>query len=180
MLFGQNNISESDINLKIVEKTKNLLESIGCNVILTRTSEYGIYSEESSSIREKKVSDMKNRVYIGNNSDADIFISVHLNKINEEQYWGWQTFYNENDNSKKLANDIQNGLSESIQKNNKRSALKIENKYLMDNIKIPCTIVECGFLSNYEEANLLQTEEYQNKIAWGIYLGIINYFSDKL
>lgn len=146
-------------------------------MILTRSDENGIYSENSNSIRDKKVSDMKNRVEIGNNSDADIFVSIHLNKISQTQYWGWQTFFRKNDEySKKLAFSIQNGLNDVMQKENKREPLKIENKYIVDNVKVPITIVECGFLSNIEEANLLNTEEYQSKLAWGIYLGIINYF----
>ncbi len=119
---------------------------------------------------------MKNRVDIGNNSSADVFVSVHLNIINEKQYWGWQTFYYK-DNGKELATSIQNGLNTSIQKTNKRLPLKISNKYILENVKIPATIVECGFLSNVEEASLLNTDEYQSKIAWGIYLGVINYFS---
>lgn len=176
MQYGQNGISESNINLSIVQKVQYLLEQAGCTVILTRSDENGIYSNDSS-IRSKKVSDMKNRVEIGNSSEADIFVSIHLNKINESRYWGWQTFFRKNDeNSKNLSLSIQNGLNEAIQKQNKREPLKIENKYIIDNVKIPTTIVECGFLSNPEEANLLQTDKYQNKIAWGIYLGIINYF----
>ena len=176
-LYGKNGVSESSINLKITKKVQHLLEQAGCEVILTRSDENGIYSSDSTSIRSKKISDMKNRVEIGNNSNADIFVSIHLNKIGESQYWGWQTFFRKNDeNSKNLAISIQNGLNGAIQKQNKREALKIENKYIIDNVKIPTAIVECGFLSNAEEEKLLQTGEYQDKLAWGIYLGIINYF----
>ena len=126
-----------------------------------------------------KVSDMQKRVEIANTSEADIFVSIHLNKIPQTKYWGWQTFFRKNDeNSRKLANALQNGLNESIQKENKRQALKIENKYLVDNVKIPIAIVECGFLSNSEETNQLNTEEYQTKLAWGIYIGIMNYFME--
>ncbi len=176
-LYGKNGVSESSINLKITKKVQHLLEQAGCEVILTRSDENGIYSSDSTSIRSKKISDMKNRVEIGNNSNADIFVSIHLNKIGESQYWGWQTFFRKNDeNSKNLAISIQNGLNGAIQKQNKREALKIENKYIIDNVKIPTAIVECGFLSNAEEEKLLQTDEYQDKLAWGIYLGIINYF----
>ena len=156
---------------------QNLLEQAGCTVILTRSDENGIYSENSETIRDKKVNDMKNRAYIGNNSNSNIFVSIHLNKISQEQYYGWQTFFRKNDEeSKALAISIQNGLNDAIQKENKREALKIENKYIIDNVKIPIVIVECGFLSNNEEADSLQTDKYQNKLAWGIYLGIINYF----
>ena len=177
-LCGANGAIESSINLKIAKKIKQLLEQNSCKVILTRSDENGIYTNGNATLREKKVSDMKNRVKIGNSSNADIFVSIHLNKIGQSKYWGWQTFFKKNDeNSKKLAISIQNGLNDAIQKENKREALKIENKYIIDNVIIPTTIVECGFLSNPEEETLLATDEYQNKLAWGIYLGIMNYFS---
>ena len=174
---GKNGTSESNINLKIVLKVQSLLEQNGATVILTRSDENGIYSANANTIKEKKVSDMKKRVEIGNNSNADIFVSVHLNKIPQNQYWGWQTFFRKNDEaSTKLAKSIQNGLNQAIQKENKREALKIEDKYIVKNVKIPITIVECGFLSNEEEERLLQTDEYQDKLAWGIYSGIMDYF----
>lgn len=174
---GKEGLTESSINLKITKKVQNLLEQSGCTVLLTRSDENGIYSDDSNTLRKMKVSDMKNRVEIGNNAEADIFVSIHLNKISQEQYWGWQTFFRKNDEvSKKLAVSLQNGLNETIQKENRRQALKIENKYIVDNVKVPIAIVECGFLSNAEEANLLNTDEYQTKLAWGIYIGIMNYF----
>ena len=154
-----------------------MLEEAGSTVILTRSDENGIYEEESNTLREKKVSDIKNRVKIGNESSADIFVSIHLNKIPQQQYWGWQTFFkNGNEESKKLAESLQNGLNQTIQKENKRESLKINNIYIVDHVEIPIAIVECGFLSNEEEEKLLQTEEYQNKLAWGIYVGIMDYF----
>ena len=156
---------------------QKLLEQSGCNVILTRSDENGIYDLDANSIRNKKVSDMKNRVEIANTSEADCFISIHLNKIPQEQYSGWQTFYQkENNSSHDLAFDIQNNLNYSIQKENKREILSLSGKYIMDNVKIPTVTVECGFLSNVEEANDLQKEEYQENLAWGIYTGILDYF----
>lgn len=170
-------ITEAAINLKIALKVQNLLEEAGSTVILTRSDANGIYEEESNTLREMKISDIKNRVKIGNESSADIFVSIHLNKIPQQQYWGWQTFFKEgNEESKKLAESLQNGLNETIQKENKRESLKIKNIYIIDHVEIPIAIVECGFLSNEEEEKLLQTEEYQDKLAWGIYVGIMNYF----
>lgn len=172
-------VTESSINLAIVLKVKKILEQSGNNVILTRTNNNGIYDEDCKTIRQKKISDIRNRVKIGNESNADIFVSIHLNKIPQKKYWGWQTFFKkENEESKKLATCIQDGLSSSINKQNKRVPLKIENIYIVDHINIPITIVECGFLSNKKEEKLLQTEEYQKKIAEGICLGINNYFSN--
>ena len=171
-------VTESNINLSIALKVKRLLEESGNTVILTREDECGIFDENCSTIREKKVSDIKNRVKIGNESNADIFVSIHLNKIPQEKYWGWQTFFKKgNEDSKKLATCIQNGIKSSVKKNNKRVPLKIENIYIVEHVNIPITIVECGFLSNNEEEKLLQTEKYQKKIAYGIYIGIINDFN---
>lgn len=174
---AQNGITESDINLKIAKKLQNLLEQSGSTVILTRSDENAIYDANASSIREKKVSDIKNRVKLGNESSADIFVSIHLNKINEEQYSGWQTFYNsKSDNGKNLATQIQNGLNEIMQIDNNRVSKTIENVYIINNVEIPTTIVECGFLSNSDELKKLQQDKYQDRLSWGIYNGIINYF----
>lgn len=172
-----NGITESQINLNITKKVQNLLEQSGCTVVLTRSDENGIYNAESKTIREMKVSDIKNRVKIGNESSANAFISIHLNKIPQSQYYGWQTFFRANDNkSEELAKSLQEELNASIQKENKREALKIDGKYIIDHVEIPTAIIECGFLSNPEEEKLLQEDAYQNRLAWGIYNGIMDYF----
>lgn len=169
--------TEAQTNLKIALKLQNLLEQSGCTVILTRSDENGIYDIDSKTLKQKKISDIKNRVKIGNESSADIFVSIHLNKIPQQQYDGWQTFYNEkSEQGRKLATSIQAKLNESIQKENKRVASKIENVYIIKNVEIPTTIVECGFLSNEKEKEQLLTDSYQNRLAWGIYNGIIEYF----
>ncbi len=174
--IGTDGTTESNINLNIVLKLQSLLEQSSCEVLLTRSDENGIYDSNSNSIREKKVSDLKNRVDLINNSNANLLISIHLNKFSESKYSGWQTFYRKKDNaSKNLAISIQQNLNLSIQKENKRESLVIQNKYLVDNTTIPISIVECGFISNEEDLNLLKTDEYQQKIAWGIYTGIMDY-----
>ena len=172
--INNDGLSESEINLKIIQKLQELLEASNCTVILTRSDENGIYDANA---KKKKVSDLKNRVSIVNSSNADILISIHLNKISQSQYYGWQSFYQKNnENSKNLAKSIQNNLNYSIQRENKRECLPISNIYLMDNSKIPSVIVECGFLSNPEDSSYLQTDKYQNNLAWGIYTGIMDYF----
>ncbi len=172
-----NGTTEAESNLKIALKLQNLLEQSGATVILTRSDENAIYDIDSKTLKQKKISDIHNRVKIGNESSADIFVSIHLNKIPQSQYWGWQTFYKqESVQGQKLATTIQNTLNESIQKENKRVASKIDNVYIIKHVEIPTTIVECGFLSNAEEEQLLLTDEYQNKLAWGIYTGIMDYF----
>lgn len=174
---SSNGVSEAAINLKIALKVQNLLEQSGCSVILTRSDENAIYDIDSKTLKQKKISDIKERVKIGNESSADIFVSIHLNKIPQQQYYGWQTFFkNGNEQGEKLATEIQENLNESIQKENKRVPLKIDNVYIIKNVEIPTCIVECGFLSNPEEESELQEDEYQNRLAWGIYTGIIDYF----
>ena len=174
---SSNGTTEAEINLKIALKVQNLLEQTGSTVILTRSNENEIYDLESSTIREKTISDVKNRVKIGNESSADIFVSIHLNKIPEQQYYGWQCFYNtKNEKSKILAEQIQENLNDAIQKENKRIAMNLDTVYIMKKVEIPISIVECGFLSNPEEEKQLQEDEYQNKLAWGIYNGITDYF----
>lgn len=174
---SSNGTTEAETNLKIALKVQNLLEQSGATVILTRSDEEAIYDLDSKTLKEKKVSDIHNRVKIGNESQADIFVSIHLNKIPEEQYWGWQCFYKDgNEASQKLAESLQENLNESIQKENKRVAMKLENVYIMKYVEIPISIVECGFLSNPEEEKLLLEDSYQDKLAWGIYNGIIDYF----
>lgn len=172
-----NGTTENSINLKITLKVQKLLEQSGATVILTRSDENGIYDLDKKTLKEMKVSDIKNRVKIGNEASADIFVSIHLNKIPQSQYYGWQTFFKkDNENSIKLAKSIQSNLNNAVQRENKRESLAITGKYIIDNVEIPTTIVECGFLSNPEEEALLQTDEYQNKLAWGIYNGIMDYF----
>ena len=169
--------TEAETNLKIAMKLQNLLEQSGSTVILTRSDENAIYDIDAKTLKQKKISDIHNRVKIGNESSADIFVSIHLNKIPQQQYDGWQTFYNaKSEDGHKLAVSIQNNLNNAIQKENNRVAKSIDSVYIVKHVEIPMTIVECGFLSNPEEEKLLLEDEYQNKLAWGIYNGIINYF----
>ena len=174
---SSNGTTEAQTNLKIALKVQNLLEQSGCTVILTRSDENAIYDLDSTTLKQKKISDIHNRVKIGNESSADIFVSIHLNKIPQEQYYGWQCFYKSNDdNSIKLAKKLQENLNESIQKENNRVAMKLDTVYIMKHVEIPISIVECGFLSNPEEEKQLLDDSYQNRLAWGIYNGIQDYF----
>ena len=99
---SDNGVSEADINLKIVLKLQQLLEQSGAEVILTRSDENAIYDLDKKTLRDKKNSDIKNRVKIGNNSSADIFVSIHLNKIPQSQYSGWQTFFKDGNEDSKM------------------------------------------------------------------------------
>lgn len=169
--------TEEAINLKIALKLQLLIEKSGGIVYLTRSDENGIYSTDSNSIKQKKVSDIKNRVAIGNQEDVDIFVSIHLNKYPSSIYSGWQTFYQEgNEESINLANFIQEGINKSISTTNNRVPLPLKGIYIMDNVENTTVTVECGFLSNEEEAKKLEEDDYQDKLAWGIYIGIQEFF----
>lgn len=176
---SSNGTTEAETNLKIALKLQNLLEQSGTTVILTRSDENAIYDIDAKTLKQKKISDIHNRVKIGNESSADLFVSIHLNKIPQQQYDGWQTFYKAGSNEgKKLAESIQNNLNDAIQKENNRIAKTIDNIYIIKHVEIPITIVECGFLSNPTEEKKLLEDDYQNRLAWGIYNGIIDYFYD--
>ena len=102
-----------------------------------------------------------------------------MNKLNQSQYSGWQTFHKPNDElSKMLAQNIQTNLNSFIQTENKRQIKPISGIYLSKNVEIPFVIVECGFLSNHKESNLLNTDDYQNQLAWSIYSGIVDFFKN--
>ena len=123
--------TEAQTNLKIALKVQSLLEQSGAIVILTRSDDEAIYSLDSKTLKQKKISDIHNRVKIGNEAQADIFVSIHLNKIPQQQYFGWQTFYKSgNEQGKKLSESIQVSLNESIEKENKRVAKTIDNVYI--------------------------------------------------
>ena len=172
-------IVESDLNLQVSLKLYDELESRGYKVIMTRKDENNIAGEDnqSASIAKMKAQDLNNRVKIINESNADFCISIHMNKFENPKYWGWQTFYNKNsEDGKKLANLIQNNISKVIDKNNKRTSLSIDGIKIVDKTNIPVVIVECGFISNEEEAKLLQSEEYRLKLVQGIANGIEEFY----
>lgn len=174
---GFTGTTEQAINLSIVLKLQKLIEQSGAKVILTRSDENGIYSLDSNSIRSKKISDIKNREKIIDESNADICVSIHLNKYTVSKYSGWQTFYQaSNEKSKKLSEFIQAELNNNMDEENNRVPMAIKGVYLMEHIDIPGVIVECGFISNPKEEQKLKEDSHQSKLAWGIYAGIQQYF----
>ena len=166
---GQDGIVEKDINLKIALKLKDLLESVGYDVVMTREEDEAIYDDTAETLREKKRSDLNNRVkIIEKNSDSKtIFVSVHQNKFPNPKYFGTQIFYSKNDQkSEKLASSIKDSVVGFLQSQNKRE-IKPANKkiFLLNKAQIPAVVVECGFLSNEEEAKKLSSDSYQSKMA---------------
>ena len=162
-----NGIVESDLNLAIAKKVEEELGARGYDVVMTREDENNIADmDKQGSISQTKSSDLNNRVKIINESGADFCISIHLNKYSQEKYWGWQTFYSESSEvGKTLAMNIQKEIGEQIDRNNNRQSLTITGIKIVDKTSIPVVIVECGFISNVEEAGLLKNDEYQQNLA---------------
>ncbi|MBR5153037.1 MAG: N-acetylmuramoyl-L-alanine amidase, partial [Clostridia bacterium] len=127
-------------------------------------------------------SDLAARKQLAEESNADAFVSIHMNKFPQTQYKGAQVFYgNEPSEGKLLGETLQNTLKETIHDGNTRMAKKTDGSiFILKDTKIPSVIIECGFLSNPDEAKLLSQEEYQQKMAWGIYLGLVRFFNGEL
>lgn len=157
---------ESDINLNVVLKLEALMAFLGVETHLTRRDDSSLHSSGAQTIREKKVSDLKNRVSMVNSMSDVFFISVHQNYFTDSRYSGAQVFYNGGDVSRQWGEETQLVLRQVLDPGNDRVAKPIPNGiYLFEHISCPSILVECGFLSNGEEASLLLTDAYQRKIA---------------
>ena len=157
---------ESDINLNIVLKTEALMAFLGVRTELTRSEDRSMHSEGASTLHEKKVSDLKNRVEFVNSISDAMLISVHQNYFTESRYSGAQVFYTGGDASRQWGEGTQEILRQVLDPDNDRAAKVIpDNVYLFSHISCPAILVECGFLSNGEEASLLLTDTYQRKIS---------------
>lgn len=170
---GKNGTVEKHINLAISEKLKKSLEDGGYKVYMTR--------EDDNSLGKNKMSDLNARCKMKTETNCDIFISIHQNKFNIERCFGSQVWYSNNAKSSKLAVIVQESLKENTDDKNRRLAKPAKDQYkiLRDGYEGACIIVECGFLSNYNEEKLLKTEEHQDKIVKGITGGINKYFEEK-
>lgn len=171
---GINDQLEKDLNLKIAELVKGFLQAEGVSVVMTRESDRGLYNEDASN---KKVQDMKRRLEIIEEADPEIVVSIHQNSYHEEYVKGAQVFYyTTSESSRALAEVIQNQLR-SLDPDNKREAKGNDSYFLLKKTAKPIVIVECGFLSNREEAEKLTTPLYQEKMAWNIHMGIMKYLN---
>lgn len=177
---GKDGTLEKDINLSISKKLQQFLLNSGFNVKMIRDSDISIYDEGLTHIKEKKVSDLKNRLNIVNQNENNLLISIHQNKFPENKYNGAQVFYSQNSpKSKELAENIKKSITGFLQPNNTRE-IKPATKdiYLLHNCKNVAVLIECGFLSNESELQKLNNEDYQSKIAFSIYCGFMEYLKD--
>lgn len=178
--IGINNIVEKDINLSISLKLSDILKANGFEVIMTRDKDISLEDEGLNTIRKRKKSDMNKRLDIIQSNPNAIFVCVHQNKFEQESSKDTQVFYSTNNpDSEVLASKIQDNFIKILQPNNKR-AIKPSGKelYLLYKSKIPAVLVECGFLSNYEDAFKLLNTDYQDKVAFVIYTSISEFITE--
>ena len=170
---------EKDISLSISLIIRDYLQEQGALVLLTREEDVDLAEEDTTGYSRRKAEDLKKRVKIINESEADLFLSIHLNAIPSAKWSGAQTFYSgryiENEN---IAKYIQDELRRNLE-NTERVAKPIDGVYLLKNLEKPGALVEVGFLSNPQEEKLLQTKSYQDKVAASIYNGVLRYFSNE-
>lgn len=169
---SESGIYENEINLEIAKNLEKKLKKAGMTVIMTRKDSNSLSNSKTNNKRE----DLNKRVSIRDASNADLFVSIHLNHFSDAKYSGAQVFYGGgNEESETAANILQSNLIKIVDPNNKRTPMKSDNIYIIKNTKIPSVLVECGFLSNPTEAKLLSTSEYQKKISTALYCGICEY-----
>ena len=174
--IGVDDSLEKEINLIIAKKVKTILSSEDVEVIMTREADKGLYEEQTSN---KKVQDMKNRCALINETQPDCVVSIHQNSYHEENVTGAQVFYyGTSEEGKKLAEILQQNLITHVDPENHREAKANQSYYLLKKTEAPIVIVECGFLSNWEEAKKLQEDSYQNQIAWAVSMGILSYLEE--
>ena len=173
--MGVDGSLEKDINLQIALKLQKFLQMQDVDVVLTRGSDMGLYDENASN---KKVQDMKNRVEIIEESRPALVVSIHQNSYHEEYVHGAQVFYYANsEKSKELAERIQHVMALELDRDNARKAKANDSYYLLKKTSAPIVIVECGFLSNYEESQKLSSDLYQEKVAWAIHLAVLQWLN---
>lgn len=164
------NILEKDLNLKISLFLEEELTKRGASVILTREGDYDLSTADAL---WRKKSDFDNRIKIINSSNANLYLSIHLNYLNDAQYYGAQVFYNNDD--KELASIVQDAFNKNLKGNRKIKKIP-SNTYMYRKLKVSGLLIECGFLSNYNERELLKTKKYQQKLASTIAEAISTYY----
>lgn len=167
-------IKESDLNLEISFRLRDLLAFLGVDTMMLREDDRSLHSQEAKTIREKKVSDLHNRVDFIEESGCDVLISIHQNSYPQAVCLGSQVFYAETEGSSELAKALQQKLSVIQPENHRESRAIGESVYLLNHISCPAVLVECGFLSSPQEAEMLGEDTYQKKLAVSLACGLAN------
>ena len=168
---------ESDINLEIARRVNDLLHLLGCRTRMIRNADISIYTA-GQTLAQKKVSDLRERVRIVNETEDPILLSIHQNTFPDTRYSGAQFFYNGDVDSKALADTLQQRFGQTLNPGSSRQSKKADGVYLMENIRCTAVLAECGFLSNPGEEILLRSQAYQQKIA-GVLAAELSNFLDQ-
>jgi len=164
------NHEEAEINLAIAGLLQTYLEGAGATVFTTRADDVAL--------GDTKQTDLRARSNMPGDMQADLLVSIHQNAFNKASVRGAQTFYYESsEESQKLAEAIQAQIKNFLDEENRMEAKANTSYYLLKQSSTPAVIVECGFLTNHDEMMKLASEDYQQKVAWSIYLGILDYFA---
>lgn len=170
---------EKDVTLEVAFRVRDYLQEQGALVIMTRESDTDLAPEGTKGYSRRKAEDLRQRVKLINHSEAELYISIHLNAIPSQKWSGAQSFYyGKYAENEKVAKYIQDELRRNLE-NTTRKAKRIHGIYLMQNVTKPGALIEVGFLSNPNEATLLGKPKYQDKVASSIYKGILRYFTEK-
>lgn len=174
---GRNGAKEKEINLAIALKLKGYLEANDCEVFLTRQGDTVENVQKSGS---KKVSDLNRRIQIMEEVRPALAVSIHQNSYPQEKVHGAQMFYYKGSEAgRKLALTMQDSLRQRLDAENRRAAKENTDYYLLKNSPVTCVIAECGFLSNEAECTALSEQEYQDRIAWSLAMGVLRYLAEK-
>ena len=178
---GVDGTVEKEINLQIAKKVDAMLRFLGYRSVMTRTEDISLHTPDAKTTRQKKVSDIHQRMRMMEETKDAIFVSIHQNQFSDESQTGTQVFYSKNKAaSAVLAQSIQDAVVASIQPENTRKIKPSGTEiYLLYHAPIPAVLVECGFLSNYGETQLLKDETYQQKISAAIVAGILAYCNEE-
>ena len=170
-------VLESQINLEIGLKLRDVLRLLGHKTLMIRTTDISIYTQ-GETIAAKKVSDLRERVRIVNETEDAVLISIHQNTFSDSRYSGAQVFYPRTNGSQKMAEQLQNDLINTVNPTSSRKAKKAQGVYLMEHIEKPGILVECGFLSNPQEEAKLRDPDYQKKLCAVIAASVSTYLSN--
>ncbi|MGG1555944.1 N-acetylmuramoyl-L-alanine amidase CwlD [Paenibacillus ferrarius] len=175
---SKDGVIEKDINLAITLHLRDFLQQAGAVVVLTRETDTDLAESGTKGYSKRKTEDLHNRADLINNTDADLFLSIHLNSIPSQKWRGAQTFYYlNNPENPNLAALIQSEIKRNLENTDRVAKVADKTVYLLKTLKMPSALVEVGFLSNPEEAKLLASEKYQKMLAASVYQGILRFFA---
>ena len=174
-----NGVLEKDINLLISKDSADLIRLLGFETALTRDDD-SFVSDSGSNVKERKLNDMKARLKMYNSDESNVIISIHQNKFSDSKAHGSQIFFSPNNElSKSLAESIKLSLNQMLLTGLDRECKRAgKDIYLLKNTKMPAVIVECGFISNFEECQRLKSCEYQKQLAFCVTAGLLEYYNN--